>query len=213
MEIYDSTKPIIENLYLLSAPFIAIITLIGLYNLFLLKKSIINTSKFEQANHSIKQTDLLCNVIIPLYNEYFDWCEKEGIKKWDINISFENTNRETFIKDNNEETLLNEIEKRKKYENVYIDILNKIELVALIFYKEFASEKQGFEIIGKVFCEVVEKLSFEITISRKNKIDMNLEHTLRLFKLWKPKYDKEIVLLEKEFNIKHQINNSKCRSI
>lgn len=195
---YDSSKSILENIYLLSGPIVAIISVVGLYNIFLLKKGIITSTRRDAANHTIKQTDFFCNTIIPLYDEYMHLCKSENIKGIPCEISLLKTNIESFKIDKGEELYNSGFEKIGKYEDQYRIILNKIELVALTFYKGVALEQMGFEVIGLVFCEVVKELSFEIASQRENENDYTLEHILRLYDVWSVKLNKEQLKMEKK---------------
>ena len=50
MEFFDSSKSIVENLYLLSGPILALLATTGVIQLFITKKTLIVNSKRDAAN-------------------------------------------------------------------------------------------------------------------------------------------------------------------
>lgn len=70
MEFFDSTKSIVENLYLLSGPIIALLAIAGVIQLFIARKTMIINSKREAANLAAQQIKDYCDRLIPKMTIY-----------------------------------------------------------------------------------------------------------------------------------------------
>lgn len=185
MSILDNSKSIIENIYFLSGIFITIISLFGLYNIVLLKKANKKANKDVLNKYTLDKIEFFCEILIPLYDNYMKICREKKIKRVDVGITELELNQEYFIKTYDQEKYDYEYGLRKEYEEQYRQILNKIELIAITFEKEFADIELGRKIIGEIFCKVVEEMSFEFLTQNINSNLNNFENTILIYNKWK----------------------------
>lgn len=220
MEIFDNTKSLVENLYLLSGPIIAIIGSFVIYQLYLAKKAIklsenqltqaknyLKTiSKREAASIAAKRVEFFIAKIIPLGNKIHEEKEKSDIvvfkgKVKDFNQSeFGDWTKEyqKFFFDliDNNRILLG------------LDLINYLEGFAVYFTKGIGDEKIAFSSIGSQFCDYVEtyypSISFIRTDNNPNKSYDNL---VELYEIWSKrlkKFESEELIKMKEKMIQEE---------
>ena len=86
MEIFDSTKSLLENVYYLSGILILITIIIGLIQLSIAKKTLQINSKRDAAALAAKQVEIYMTRVIPLHNKMFHFELKEKIERPEISI-------------------------------------------------------------------------------------------------------------------------------
>ncbi len=81
MEFFDSSKSIIENLYLLSGPILALLATAGVIQLFIARKTLIVNSKRDAANLAAQQIKDYSERLFPKMRKYDFSLIEEKIKK------------------------------------------------------------------------------------------------------------------------------------
>ena len=76
MDIIDTSKSLLENLYYLSGIFILISILVAVWQLILTKRTLRINSKRNAADLAAKQVELYFSIVMPLQNRVYD-LEKE----------------------------------------------------------------------------------------------------------------------------------------
>lgn len=211
MEIFDTSKSLIENIYLLSGPLIAILGLAGIIQLKLTKKAIIISSKREAAKFAANQIDVYLSHIMPLINQIFDSEKKEKING--IKLKTREFNNKAVIEELGIEKVAEVFALRMK--NPKLKLLNSIEAFSTYFTKGIADEEIAFSAVGLTFCNTIESLHFDIAICRKKEEEYSFQNLVSLYEIWSSRLKKEKLSREKDeiLNQINKINNDKVNPI
>ena len=213
MEFFDSSKSIVENLYLLSGPILALLATAGVIQLFITRKTLIVNSKRDAANLAAQQIRDYSERIIPKMTKYDFSLIKEKIEDPKIEIgdfSVEYLNQKLGV------TTVTKIRhERLKYLSLWLDILNSMEAFATYFTKGVADEEIAFSSIGRTYCYSVENYFFEISDCRNLKDDYSFQNIIDLYKIWNERLKKiKLTKEQKELMHKlHQVNETKIDPI
>lgn len=201
MEFFDSTKSIVENLYLLSGPLIFLIGIIGLVQLKLTKKAIIISSQRSSAQLAAEQVEMYNNNIIPMQDNLFIERSKEKVSK--ISYKQGEFNRKSIYALLGEDTA-----KKYSFESgrlktaiPFLRVINAMEAFSIYFIKGVADEEIAFSSVGQTFCDTIKSLHFDIAIVKTDE-DAAFQNTIELYKLWSSRIEKNNL-----FNKKEQLTN------
>jgi hypothetical protein len=122
MEFFDSSKSIIENLYLLSGPILALLAIAGVIQLFIARKTLIVNSQRDAAKLAAQQIKDYCERLIPLMTKYDFGLRKEKIK--DIKIEIGDFNVNYLEKKLGKKTTMDLRLERLKFLVLYLDVLS-----------------------------------------------------------------------------------------
>jgi hypothetical protein len=196
MEIFDNSKSLIENIYLLSGPILALIGLTAIIQLRLAKKTITISSRREAAKLATNQVEVYHNRIIPLLNEIFDAKQKEKVDS--IKIDIGEFNRETIFGKLGIEKAKKLSLERMKIINPILQAINAMEGFSIYFTKGVADEEIAFSSVGRTFCFTVEDLYFDIAICIKKGEEDSFQNIIGLYKIWSSRLKKEKLDKDKE---------------
>jgi len=209
MEFFDSTKSIVENLYLLSGPVLTLLAIAGVVQLFLTKKTLKVSSQRDAANLAAQQLKDYCERIIPTLNKYDISLRKEKIQ--DVDIEIGEFSRQ-YLEDKLGKSKIKEIfTERLKLLYFQLNVLNTLESFSIYFVKGIADEQIAYSSVGRTFCFSVEKYFFEIAFSRY-KDDNSFQNIIELYKLWRSRLDKDRLTKEQE-NILRKLNNLNIETV
>jgi hypothetical protein len=205
MEFFDSTKSIVENLYLLSGPILTLLAVAGVIQLFLTKRTLVISSKRDAANLSAQQLKDYSERIIPTMTKYDFSLRKDKLQTVNIEISDFDVN---YLIEKLGEEKVREIRlERMKYLVNQLNALNALESFSTYFTKGIADEQIAYSAIGRSFCFTIEHYFFEISCCRNSKVnDKSFQNTIDLYNMWKSRLKKEILTKEQEEILK-RLNN------
>lgn len=213
MEFFDSSKSIVENLYLLSGPILTLLATAGVVQLFITRKTLIINSKRDAANLAAQQIKDYSDRIIPRITKYDYILLKENIENIKIEIGDFNIE---YLNQKLGEKKVNEILKeRLKFVSFWLDVLNPMEAFATYFTKGVADEEIAFSSIGRTYCYSVENYFFEIANCRNLKDDNSFQNLIDLYKIWKERLKKnQLTKEQEELLVKlHQVKETKIEPI
>jgi hypothetical protein len=188
MEIFDSSKSILENLYYLSGILILISIIIGLIQLSIAKKTLKINSKRDAATLAANQVDIYMTRVIPLHNKLFHYENKEKIERPKVPVGEFTT--EALIEKIGQDEYIKVVKERIKLTSLSLATLNSMEAFSVYFMKEVADEEIAFSSVGRTFTESVESLYFDIA-SCRDKDSKPFQNTIELYGMWKSKLSKE----------------------
>jgi len=210
MELIDTNKSFLENIYFLSGPVLAVLGLfifrqikLAKNQLIIAKQQLIEsqnqikiTSQREAANIAADKVRDYCTEIIPFENRIFD--EKVKINYIEFKGPIRNfTNDE--VKDWDKDFLDWFLKKPIEITELELNVLNKLEAFSIYFIKGIADEKIAFSSIGKAFCESVKRLYPTMTIFRGSKNpNKDYEILIQLYRLWSERLESYKTEFEKE---------------
>jgi hypothetical protein len=216
MNIIDSSKSLLENIYFISGPILAILGLLIFYQIKIAKHTVnlmekqVNEakkhlkiiSKRDAALLATKQIEVFIEKLIPLENELIDKMKsidypvfKDKIKNFTLGEFVE------WDKDYLKE-FTNKIE---KLEFMDLSLINSLEGFATYFTKGIADEEIAFSSIGNSYTYVIERLYPQISIYGDNK---NYKNLIELYWIWKNRLEKselEVQLQKKQELIKEEL--------
>lgn len=188
MEIFDSTKSLLENLYYLSGILILISIIIALIQLSIAKKTLKINSKRDAATLAAKQVEIYMTRVIPLHNKIFHYELKEKIERPEISVGEFTT--EVLIEKMGKDEYLKVAKERMKLLSICLATLNSMEAFSVYFIKEVADEEIAFSSVGRTFTKSVESLYFDIA-SCRSKESKPFQNLIELYGIWKNKLSKE----------------------
>jgi uncharacterized FlaG/YvyC family protein len=188
MEIFDSTKSLLENVYYLSGILILITIIIGLIQLSIAKKTLQINSRRDAATLAAKQVEIYMTRVIPLQNKMFHFELKEKIERPKISIGEFTT--EALINKIGKDEYLKIAKERIKLMSLYLPILNSMEAFSVYFMKEVADEEIAFSSVGRTFTKSVESLYFDVASCRGNE-SKSFQNLVELYGIWNNKLSKE----------------------
>jgi hypothetical protein len=210
MEILDTSKSLIENMYLMSGPILVFLGFIVFRQIKLTKAQIILAKKHleesqkqaiikssrESISIAADQVKEYINEIIPLKNKLYDLKIKNSaikftgeiknfthdeIEYWDKKFS------DYFLNKRTDELILLELE-----------IVNRLESFAIYFTNGLADEKVAFSSIGKNFCNIASLYPVITLVRGSQNPNKYFENLVELYKCWKPRLEDYKIDLEKK---------------
>lgn len=189
MEILDTSKSLLENLYYLSGILILVSIVLGLIQISLAKKTLMISAKRDAATLAAKQIEIYMTRVIPLQNKLYHFEKKEKLERPELTVgAFTN---EALIEQMGEEEHLRVLEERLKTTSLSLAILNSMEAFSVYFIKEVADEEIAFSSIGKTFTKSIESMYFDLASCRFNKDSKSFQNLIELYGIWKNKLSKE----------------------
>ncbi|WP_047246179.1 hypothetical protein [Maribacter thermophilus] len=194
MELFDTTKSIIENLYFLSGPLLLITLIIGIYqikiswiNIKQTKQSLVINSQRDAIKLAIAQDKYIQENIQPIELELMKFREenkykmefyKENLKKftYDELIGFGETKLKNYLK-------VSGINDSDKVDKMAI-LAHRMNTIAMAFNSKIADDETGFKTIGQYFCNVVHAYYPIMAITRKKESDINYFAIKELYLRW-----------------------------
>ena len=208
MELFDTGKSIIENLYLLSGPLLLVTLIIGIYQLKLsrtnlkqTKQSLIINSQRDSIKLAIAQDLYIQEKILPIELEQIKFREDNNLKMefYDKNLlKFTNDELQSFGK-----------EKLKNYFKVcgmddkervgQLAILtHRMNTLAINFTSKIADDDTGFKTIGQYFCSVVHAYYPVMAMIRDKENDLRYSATKELYLRWNKRLNSSKITSELE---------------
>jgi hypothetical protein len=223
MGFFDNTKSIVENMYLLSGPILAIFGFLIFYQIRLAKRSIeVSEKQIKQGQEHLKTNSLrdaatisaervnffICT-ILPLGNKLFD--EKMALKfpefKGEIK-DFKSSELSEWDIDFQKSFLTQLV---KNSEVIGLNLINYLEGFSVYFTKGIADEEIAFSSVGGYFCSYVEIYYPLIAFQRdENKANEPYCNIIELYRLWKSrlaKFESDVDILQREKLIEKQIED------
>ncbi|MBX7204376.1 MAG: hypothetical protein K1X81_03025 [Bacteroidia bacterium] len=203
MEFFDSSKSIIENISLLSGTLIFLVTLVGLWQIVLTKKSMRISSQRDAAKLSLElcekfNQEMNSKVSNTLYQEF-----KSNNLDFDF-ISDSNNVLSSIDEKEIKNTLGNYYEIMKNLNgklNYHLqDVADSLECLAIPIINKIADEQIAYHFAGYPFVQCTKLCSYYI-VARNNKNPETYENLISLYCLWnkriaKNRIDKEIKRLQ-----------------
>ena len=201
----EITKNILEIIYFLSGPLIAVFAFMALNQIKISKQQLQNDNKILNINskrESIKLATEQCNIfmkeIIPNINMLdniieelkIDFYKKAQVTIEQGKISISPETQNDYFK----------IKYSKEYIQCILEVLNSIEVFSIYFSSRIADENIAYLSVGETYCGTVKKLLPDIILVGKGN---HFKNILPLFMLWhfrlkKEKLENEKKKLEKE---------------
>jgi hypothetical protein len=204
MNIVDNTKSLIENLYLLSGPIIAILATVGIFQLRLTKKAMILSSRRNAAQLATKQIEIYNNTIVPLQNKYFQISKANNIPQ--VSIKIGEFNYEYLLEKLGSKKVREYITVRSKLNFPDKEVKYAMEAFSTYFINSVADEKIAFFSIGYSFCFWVEDHYFDIAWSLHKGEKYYFQNLISLYNLWSARIKKQDLSHKKEMIMK-EINS------
>lgn len=195
MDFFDSTKSIVENLYLLSGPLLVILGLfifrqiqIAREHIIIAKKQLIESQEQLKINSQRLATSIAAekvkeylNEIIPLKNKLFDLSIKLNYPLFENGIGdFTHKDIERWDK----EFLKAYVDRPDEISDLELEIINRLEALAIYFIKGIADESIAFTSIGASFCDIY-AIYPVLTVFRGNKnINKYYDNLITLYDCW-----------------------------
>ncbi len=213
MKFFDEHKSILENLYLLSGPIIALFGFFIFRQISLAKEQIIIAKgQLEEAQKQLKisskrdsiklaaeQIYFLLNDIVKHSNDFYLKRTAANIDLIEIPTKvFEFDDIKKVIKDKNPKEY---IDKLLTTGTDFLLILNLLETFATYFIQEVADENVAFEAVGATYCSIVEQHSYILSAVRKGKKDKprtNFSNLIKLYNIWSDRLESIDMTMEKE---------------
>ena len=210
MNLFDSTKTIIENLYYLSGPILCIITVIALKQLSIAKESIRINSQRQSATMAYEICEKFLPDFVKSYNTVTDKMSSLGIDY----LKIEELNLDKLEVIEKGHTNYSEYQKvLDHYKELEFELWNLASLVerfATPFIRKLADEELAythgyyhFNQICNLCCAYIIKAR-ETDPSEKNLF----ENVIQLYSIWQQRYEKEKVdaKIEKLFRQRNSFN-------
>jgi len=183
MQLIDTSKSLLENLYYVSGILILITVVIGIIQISLTKKISQTNSRREAALLSLKQIELYTTQIMPLISKIdFDIPSTTDIRAYELKEFCRNELQKKFTKDQFENRLIKSLAQSAEL----VTAMNAIDTFAICFVNELADEKIAFSSIGLSFVLTVESLYFDLSISVHDNSNF-FENVLKLYDIWSKK--------------------------
>lgn len=188
MEFFDTTKSIIENVYLLSGPVLAILGGVAIMQLRLTKKAMITNSQREAANLAASQISTYNNQIIPLIDKLYLFERENKLNK--IKIEIGEFNRDYLIKIVGKKEF-NKLNKERIINGThFLRVVNSLEAFATYFTKGVADEDIAFSAVGRTFCFSIESMFFDIASCLETN-DNSFQNIIELYQIWNDRLVKQ----------------------
>lgn len=197
MNIFDTSKSLVENIYLLSGPVLALLGFAAIIQLKLTKKAIVISAKRSAAELASKQVEIYNKTIIPSQDKLFLMEEKNTMKRIKLKDLKKFTNNELDARIDKETQ--NKIIK-ENIQNLHeiLEILNSMEAFSIYFTKGVADEEIAYSSVGRTFCHSVENYSTDICFLRKNDETSAFNNLVKLYSIWNSRVKSEKLSKELE---------------
>lgn len=211
----EETKKILEIIYFLSGPVIAVFAFMALHQIKIAKQQLENdknilriNSKRESIKLATEQCDNYMKNIMPDINELEEYLEKmkiDFLKKSKVTIEQDSISVEPYIDDEDYKKYIdmNCIRKRLKVENA-------LETFSIYFTSGIADEKIAYLTLGRTYCYIVEKLLPDILY--KSNDGEYFKNIIQLFNLWYFRIQQEKIQKEKS-ELEKKLGSIKTRGI
>ncbi len=209
MEFFDSTKSIVENLYLLCGPLLTILATTGVIQIIIAKKALVISSKRDAANLAAQQLRDYGERIIPTMTKYDLALLKEKILPSKMGIG--EFNRVDLIEKLGQMAYTAKRKELQKFLVLELNALNALEGFSTYFTKGVADEQIAYSAIGRTFCASVEGYYFVISDCRP-KNDSSCQNIIELYKIWSVRLQKDLLTNEQEVLLK-QLSIIKDKSV
>ncbi|MFA6248488.1 MAG: hypothetical protein WC615_16225 [Mucilaginibacter sp.] len=219
MKLFDETKSILENLYLLSGPIIALLGLFIFKQIKLAKgqltiakgqleeaqKQLLISSKRDSIKLAAEQVHYYLNTIVGFQDVLNDQLKEADINP--LKITTYEFNYKDIFKQYDAQVVRNYHEKLSPHLVKYLKVLNSMETFSTYFIQEVADENVAFEAVGATFCYSVNNYSFVLCILSKLEHETFFCNTIKLYNIWSKRLEKKGIQykkqnLEKEFTDK-----------
>ena len=174
----ENARTILELLYFASAPLLAIIAAVGLWQLKITRDNAKIAAQRESLRISAEQCNFYLSHIVPMWNKFDKLIADRkftSIGNVELNINEKNQIR---ITPKDPKKFLDEI---FAISHEIVDLANLLEAFSIYFASGVASERTAFDTIGVTFCKSMERLIPAMLVFGEGKYHKN---TLKLFFLW-----------------------------
>lgn len=220
MSFFDSGKSIVENLYLLSGPILAVLGVGVFLQIKMAKKSIKTSenqitqakehlkiiSKREAATIAAERVVFFLDVIIPVADKFSP--SLEGFPELNIEgkaIEF-SINEELDLNPEYSAAFFSKLKTSPTLLTDSLNLLNLLEGFAVYFIEEVASESLAFSSISLSYCSCVEKTYPLLAITREGTESLKpFTNLIKLYTLWKNRihqYESDAILAAQEDALK-----------
>ncbi len=209
MNIFDTSKSLIENVYLLSGPILAIFGFSVIRQIKLAKdqlktakdqllenqKQLVIISSRDAIKTAAEQVKFYMDTIVKYANEASDKIKEIGITR--IEIQTTRFIKQDILNDQRTEEIISYMEKSDKMLLFDLNLMNSLETFSTYFTQKVADETVAFQSVGRSFCHTVEKISFRLSSVRDNETDY-FKNTVSLYNLWKTRLTNQDLEIQKE---------------
>jgi hypothetical protein len=207
LEIISATRPYLEALFFLAG--VCLVGGIGFTyrQVLLMAKDIRIRNTRASAEKAIEACESYFNNFLPLFNKNYAELRENKVLSYKGPIG-------DFSIQSLPEKLKAECSKRFSI-NSWVPALNQLELISAYFISGVADETVGFQVIGRTFCDSVERKYDIVALSRHEKAYAYWSNIVALYQLWQPRLQKAEMNLEK-INLEMQmssINNKQLKPI
>lgn len=218
MNLFDTSKSIIENVYLVSGPVLAIFGIFAIRQITLLKeqikiardglnqaqKQLTINSKRDSIKLSAEQVNFYMDTIVKYSNESFIKYKELGISR--VSIKTTRFIKSDVLSSPNVKEIHEFLRRSEEIALLDLKVMNALETFSTYFVQKVADENAAFQAVGASFCDTVETLSLFFSICRFNE-STRYVNTITLYRLWKNRVDRETLesqkkLVEKELTAK-----------
>ncbi|MDD2382853.1 MAG: hypothetical protein PHN18_01545 [Sulfurospirillaceae bacterium] len=187
-------KEILNILYLLSGPFIAIFAYFALQQIKVAKESISINSTRDSLKLTAEQVKYYNNIIIPLQNEFNTYIKSIGTKAFQA---------KAFIPDKAFDTNFEGIVRK------LVPLANEIESFSLYFTSGVASEEQAYHSLSFTYCSNIGEILPLISEVANGKHAYTA--TAELYSIWQNRNENENLLKNKsEIDVRLSSIKAKC---
>jgi len=193
---FDSTKSILENIYLASGPVIALLGVFIFKQIKLAKEQLnITRSQLQEAQKQLtisskrdsiklaaQQIHFFSNNIIPFINKLDEQLKENKIEK--VIIPTRNFEVADALKVLDRNSILEYYNITFPFHLDFLNIANSLETFATYFVQEVADEKVAFQSLGFSFCDMVESCSFTICFANSKTHITPFFNTIKLYNVW-----------------------------
>ena len=185
-----TAKDILEILYFISGPVVAVAALIGLRQLSIAKRTASASAKRDAFKLSSQQISFYLNEMIPRQNELSDFADSEGLdllEKSEVSVDSENITISV-------EEVDDPVDQMKKLGPYVLPVMNGMESFAAPMVSGVAAESVAFAAVGRTYCDSVRRLA-PILVPLAN--DGYFRNVLALFYFWNPRLERENLMFQK----------------
>lgn len=197
MNIFDTSKSLVENIYLLSGPVLALLGFAAIIQLRLTKKAIVISAKRSAAELASKQVEIYNKEIIPFQDKLFSKEEKNTMKRIKLKDleKFTHTELDSRIDKETQNKIIKE-----NIQNLHeiLEILNSMEAFSIYFTKGVADEEIAYSSVGRTFCLSIENYSTDICFLRQNDETSAFNNLVKLYSIWNSRVKSEKLSKELE---------------
>lgn len=187
----ETLKAVLELIYFISAPIIAIIAAFGLWQIKVTRDSARMQATRSALSLSAQQCDHYLRVISPLQDKLHNAIQERGITYLDLAEVTVEPNQ-VRVKFNKPDDFLEQIQKLTLE---LLNVLNAMEAFSLFFTTGSADERIAYSSVGSTFCNSARRLLPEIVPHLDSGHFRNL---YKLFLTWNSRIESEKLFREKK---------------